>query len=146
MNEQELAQRAITRDCTDAIKAMTKALKGSTFERIKASEPLVNAYFKGIDGQEPKAEAMHRSPSFIEREEFFKRLNLSHIMTEVLKHTEMYAPSIRHYGELFGIEETHHCECGNGKAYLYSSQVRAGDEGESAFYECTNCHKVVREN
>lgn len=39
----------------------------------------------------------------------------------------------------------HECRrCGNKKAYFWIQQMRAGDEAESKFYQCTKCDVVER--
>jgi DNA-directed RNA polymerase subunit M len=35
-------------------------------------------------------------------------------------------------------------KCGNKKAYFWLQQMRAGDEPESKFYQCTKCENTVR--
>ncbi len=36
-------------------------------------------------------------------------------------------------------------KCGNGKAYYFSTQTRAGDEAETRFFICTKCGYRWRE-
>jgi len=35
-------------------------------------------------------------------------------------------------------------KCGNKRAYFWIRQMRAGDEGESKFYQCVKCKNTVR--
>ena len=35
-------------------------------------------------------------------------------------------------------------KCGNKRAYFWIRQMRAGDEAESKFYECTKCKNSCR--
>jgi DNA-directed RNA polymerase subunit M len=35
--------------------------------------------------------------------------------------------------------------CGNDKAYFWTSQTRAGDEAETKFFKCTKCDHTWRE-
>ncbi len=37
-------------------------------------------------------------------------------------------------------------KCGNGKAFFWTLQTRAGDEPETEFYKCTKCKHQWREN
>ena len=36
-------------------------------------------------------------------------------------------------------------KCGNGEAYFWTLQTRAGDEGETRFFRCTECKNTWRE-
>jgi len=36
-------------------------------------------------------------------------------------------------------------KCGNGKAYTFSAQTRAGDEAETRFFRCTKCGYTWRD-
>ncbi len=36
-------------------------------------------------------------------------------------------------------------KCGNGEAYFWTSQTRAGDEAETKFYKCTKCKHIWRD-
>ena len=36
-------------------------------------------------------------------------------------------------------------KCGNGKAYFWTVQTRAGDEAETKFFRCTKCDFTWRE-
>lgn len=36
-------------------------------------------------------------------------------------------------------------KCGNKEAYFWTSQLRAGDEGETKFYRCTKCKHTWRD-
>lgn len=36
-------------------------------------------------------------------------------------------------------------KCGNGQAYFWTVQTRAGDEAETKFYKCTKCNHTWRE-
>jgi DNA-directed RNA polymerase subunit M len=36
-------------------------------------------------------------------------------------------------------------KCGNGKAFFWTVQTRAGDEAETKFFKCTKCEHTWRE-
>ena len=43
------------------------------------------------------------------------------------------------------VTETDCPKCHNGKAYYWTRQTRAGDEGETKFHQCTKCKHKWRE-
>lgn len=134
-----------------AIKDMAKKLRQSTFDRKQKSEGYINALFKAMDN--PKDQEIteqpfiHRQPTKDEVFLFFSNLGISPILKEDCNGSKpIDYPTPTTYGKVFGYLDTHICSCGHHKAYMYSSQMRAGDEGETTFFECEKCGIVLREN
>ena len=47
--------------------------------------------------------------------------------------------------DVFPVINSECSKCGNGKAYFWSAQTRAGDEAETRFFRCTKCKHTWRE-
>ena len=69
----------------------------------------------------------------------------SKVIKETVKRDERTIEVVDEDSETLPIVKVECRKCGNGDAYFWSLQTRAGDEGETRFFRCTSCKNTWRE-
>ncbi|MFT4309491.1 MAG: transcription factor S [Candidatus Woesearchaeota archaeon] len=67
------------------------------------------------------------------------------IIKEPIKKEDRRVEVVDENAESLPIVDAECRKCGNAQAYFWTLQTRAGDEGETRFFRCTECKNTWRE-